>query len=158
MLALSSQFSIGDLWSMTPQWRGLFNGSVIYLVLGVVALACSTFISKTNKPWVLFLVVLRVSVLQCVFLFVLQFWALSASVCANMCGMRVARCATDTKYMHSSNRRLLSKVSATKQTPENGVFSAVHSVGLLARQQRERERERERDWESQLYIPLCSAK
>jgi hypothetical protein len=69
-----------------------------------------------------------------------------------MCGMRVARCATDTKYMHSSNRRLLSKVSATKQTPENGVFSAVHSVGLLARQQREREREREIERANYTYL------
>lgn len=35
---------------MTPQWRGLINGTIIYIVLGVVAMVCQMFISSVNKP------------------------------------------------------------------------------------------------------------
>jgi hypothetical protein len=35
---------------MTPQWRGLINGTIIYIVLGVVAGFCQMFVSKNNKP------------------------------------------------------------------------------------------------------------
>ncbi|EKX40566.1 hypothetical protein GUITHDRAFT_113352 [Guillardia theta CCMP2712] len=35
---------------MTPQWRGLVNGTVIYIALGIVALCFVVCISKPNKP------------------------------------------------------------------------------------------------------------
>lgn len=36
--------------ALTPQWRGLINGTVIYLGLGLVALCFFVCISKTNRP------------------------------------------------------------------------------------------------------------
>ena len=36
--------------SMTPQWRGLVNGTIIYIVLGFIAGFCRMFVSKTNQP------------------------------------------------------------------------------------------------------------
>ncbi|KAJ1487011.1 ATP synthase subunit H-domain-containing protein [Baffinella frigidus] len=36
--------------AMTPQWRGLVNGSVIYIAFGVFGLFFVVCISKPNKP------------------------------------------------------------------------------------------------------------
>jgi hypothetical protein len=36
--------------AMTPQWKGLINGTVIYLALGVIAMFFVVCISKPNKP------------------------------------------------------------------------------------------------------------
>jgi hypothetical protein len=36
--------------AMTPQWRGLINGTVIYVALGVIAMFFVVCISKPNKP------------------------------------------------------------------------------------------------------------
>ncbi len=40
------------LWTaiMTPQWRGLVNGTVVYILFGVIAMVCQMFISNVNKP------------------------------------------------------------------------------------------------------------
>ena len=38
--------------AMQPQWRGLVNGTVIYLALGTFALFFVVCISKPNKPCV----------------------------------------------------------------------------------------------------------
>jgi hypothetical protein len=35
---------------MTPQWRGLINGTMVYIVFGVIAMVCQMFISNVNKP------------------------------------------------------------------------------------------------------------
>ena len=35
---------------MTPQWRGLINGTIVYIVFGVIAMVCQMFISNVNKP------------------------------------------------------------------------------------------------------------
>ena len=49
---LLMSFSVGALqiFSMTPQWRGLVNGTIIYIVLGFIAGFCRMFVSKTNQP------------------------------------------------------------------------------------------------------------
>ena len=36
--------------AMTPQWRGLVNGTVIYIAFGVFGLFFVVCISKPNKP------------------------------------------------------------------------------------------------------------
>ena len=35
---------------MTPQWRGLVNGTIIYIVLGVIAFFLKMMVSKPNQP------------------------------------------------------------------------------------------------------------
>jgi hypothetical protein len=57
-MAPSTQISIPLLLStflpvvaaMPPQWKGLINGTVIYLALGVIAMFFVVCISKPNKP------------------------------------------------------------------------------------------------------------
>ncbi len=59
LMAPSTQISIPLLLStflpvvaaMPPQWKGLINGTVIYLALGVIAMFFVVCISKPNKPW-----------------------------------------------------------------------------------------------------------
>jgi hypothetical protein len=36
--------------ALTPQWRGLINGTVIYIVFGCIALCFFVCISKSNRP------------------------------------------------------------------------------------------------------------
>lgn len=36
--------------AMTPQWKGLINGTVIYIALGIIAMFFVVCISKPNKP------------------------------------------------------------------------------------------------------------
>lgn len=36
--------------AMTPQWRGLINGTVIYIALGVIGMFFVVCVSKPNKP------------------------------------------------------------------------------------------------------------
>lgn len=44
------QLSLRDKRTMTPQWRGLVNGTIVYLVLGAIAMGCRMMINKTNQP------------------------------------------------------------------------------------------------------------